>query len=187
MPHTNALHAAEDTCALRFIHQGEKNEIQAYINAKFMYAAFTLQAKVRSVEPSAVFLQAPAPECTEPRDKGLRRKKKRKRRGGPGDAALTCTSANSEGSQPACWFPSALNSPLTPFKKLICLGHLHKPRQTFAQDFRLSRLFLSLIIFPSFHTRVRRAPMKEPNSWSTEHQKKRMQQWRLWLVFLNVA
>lgn len=44
------------------------------------------------------------------------------------------------------------------------------PRQTFAQDFRLSLcLFLSLIIFPSFHTRVRWAPMKEPNSWSTEH------------------
>lgn len=117
--------------------------------------------------PLAVFLRAPASESTQPRDKGLR--KKEKDGGREGGAALTCTSADSEGGPHVCWFPSELNSPLTPFKKLICLGHLHKPRQTFAQDFRLSRLFLSLIIFPSFHTRVRWAPMKEPNSWSTEH------------------
>lgn len=115
----------------------------------------------------AVFLRAPAPESTEPRDKGLRKKEKEQKKEKKENAALTCTSADSEGSQHVCLFPSTLNSPLTPFKKLICLGHLRKPRQTFAEDFRLSRLFLSLIIFPSFHTRVRWAPMKEPNSWST--------------------
>lgn len=81
--------------------------------------------------------------------------------------ALTCISADSERSQHVCLFPSAPNSPLTPFKKLICLGHLSKPPQTFGEDFRRSRLFLSLIIFTSFHTSMRWAPMKGLNSWST--------------------
>lgn len=81
--------------------------------------------------------------------------------------ALTCISADSERSQHVCLFPSAPNSPLTPFKKLICLGHLSKPLQTFREDFRRSRLFLSLIIFTSFHTSMRWAPMKGLNSWST--------------------
>lgn len=71
--------------------------------------------------------------------------------------------------KPACVFVSqCAEFTLDSIQKRICLGHLSKPPQTFGEDFLPSRLFLSLLIFTSFHTSMRWGPMKGLSSRSAE-------------------
>lgn len=109
--------------------------------------------------------------------------------------ALTCASVDSQGSQHVCWFPSKLKSLLTPFKKLT-LGYLRNTSADIRRGLPTEPSLFKSDYFPLISQPCEMGSHERAQfmvHWAAPRLSfflfflGRMQQWRLLIVFLNVA